>query len=117
MCPWPLSATEGKMYPRWVLYVETPAVVSKSVPDCVTLGVVVRLPISYQRAPMRLKSLVVVVFSAAPVDDTSTPWAVQSEVTPLTLFLWIAALNSLESETSIRLLLDVPIPLAHWRAM
>ena len=75
-----------------------PAPVEQSVPCWVIVGVVVRVPISYHFAPTRRVVPLVAVTQALV---TSATWAVQSEVTPVSLFLWIDAMNSRRSETSM----------------
>ena len=60
------------------------------VPNCVTAGVVVRFPISYQREPRRCWTPLESVTQLASV---STLCAVHKELTPVSLFLWIDAMN------------------------
>src|SRR5437867_2948869 len=102
MWPWPDSATLGIQKPRGLV-----AAGSKSVPDWISVGVPVRLPTSYQREPLRPPPL-----WAAPLVLTSMLWAVQSELKPVILFLWIAAANRRLSSAS-RFLLPVS-PLWTW---
>ena len=72
---------------------------SKSVPAWTSDGVVVRLPSSYQREPLRPPP-------AWPTPDelTSMLWAVQSVLAPVILLAWIIAAKRRESRpSSVRL--------------
>src|SRR5262252_6098716 len=84
MWPWPEAATLGIQKPRGFEFVE-----SKSVPDWTRAGVVVRLPISYQRAPFRPP-----LELATPELLTWMLWAVHREVVPSILLRCTAAAKS-----------------------
>src|SRR5947208_4393153 len=90
MWPWPLAATVSIQKPRG--FVDAG---SKSVPAWLSVGVVARLAISYQRDPLRPPRV-----DATPLAFTSMLWAVQRFAAPVILFLWIEAENSRSSSAS-----------------
>ena len=71
-CPWPVTLMEGIQCCRAAARV---AAESKTVPDCTTAGVVVRLWISYQRLASRAA-----VVPATPAAVTRKLWAVHRVV-------------------------------------
>src|SRR5258708_7066855 len=90
MCPCPDSATLGIQKPRGLV-----AAGSNRVPDWTRAGVVVKLPISYQREPLRPPDE-----EALPELSTCMLWEVQSELTPVILFLRMAAAKRRSSSAS-----------------
>src|SRR2546428_8436729 len=102
MWPWPETAMLGIQKPRGLVAAE-----SKSVPDWSSVGVPARLPISYQREPLRPP-----VEEATPELFTSMLCAVTREVVPVILFLRIAAPNN-RSSSAARFLFRM-LPLWTW---
>src|SRR3954469_242698 len=92
MCPWPEAATLGIQKPRGLLLAE-----SKSIPLCVRLGVAVRLPISYQRDPLRPPPPCEL---GVPLELTRILCAVQRLVAPVSLFFLSWAANNRVSSAS-----------------
>src|SRR5258708_38255665 len=90
MCPWPEAATLGIQNPRGEAEFE-----SNNVPYCLTEGVLFGNAISYQRAPLRPP-----VEEPVPELFTWIFWAVQSELEPVILLLWMAAAKHRLSSTS-----------------
>src|SRR5204863_2561900 len=90
MCPWPDIATLGIQKPRGLTEAE-----SKSVPDCVRTGVKVRFEIWYHRDALRPPPT-----APTPLELTSMLWAVQRLLTPVVLFLWMAAPKRRKSRAS-----------------
>src|SRR6058998_1309569 len=90
MCPWPDAATLGIQKPRGLVEAE-----SNSVPDWTSVGVPVRLPISYQREPLRPP-----VEEAVPELLTWKLCAVHKVVAPVILFLRMAAPNKRSSSAA-----------------
>src|SRR6185295_12627352 len=72
-CPWPVTTTEGIQYWRAAARV---AALSNTVPDCTSVGVVVRFWISYQRVALRAAAAVF----ATPAALTRKLWAVHSRL-------------------------------------
>src|SRR5205085_10758551 len=88
--PWPLVATLGIQYPRGLLAAE-----SNSVPDCTSVGVLVRLPISYQREAFRPP-----LVTGVPPLSTCKLCAVHSVSAPVSLLRVISAAHRRVSSAS-----------------
>src|SRR6185369_15751313 len=96
-CPWPVTTTEGIQYCRAAASV---AALSNTVPDCTTVGVVVRFWNSYQRVAFRAAATVL----ATPVASTRKLWAAHSR--PLRTMAW----KNRSSRESSRPLLPPVLP-------